>query len=308
MLLKNLTEDWRLVLAALYLPGSPHGLALSKKLWPAVLGSLRTAAASIVEAESTLRAKGHFAEAAVLTHPQALAYAKAALAEGRVLTALDEGYPERWRTVLGASAPPVVWCHGVLPSAISWFGMVGSRSIPADIHRFCAATARQVVAQGYGVVSGGASGCDATSAQAAQSPVLVILPYGLNLLDSREPYAFLSVCPPDEPFSTARAMERNLLIYTAGAFAFVGHSRYREGGTWNGATHALRRRVTRLIVRQDRHDPAHRALAALGALELAHPEDLPALLRRPSVQPDLFGSDPIAVENVIHIAPQERAG
>jgi hypothetical protein len=59
----------------------------------------------------------------------------------------------------------------------------------------------------------------------------------------------LSVCNPEEGFSTAAAMERNALIYAAASRSLVVESRFREGGTWHGATSAMRRRLTAMYHR-----------------------------------------------------------
>ena len=54
---------------------------------------------------------------------------------------------------------------------------------------------------------------------------------------------YISVCSPDEPFSTARAMERNQLIYAFGDLTVVHSARFKTGGSWHGAIKALRQHL-----------------------------------------------------------------
>lgn len=73
-------------------------------------------------------------------------------------------------------------------------------------------------------------------------------------------------------------MERNALIYAAADTSVVVHARLKEGGTWFGAVEAHRRRLTRLIVCDDRSFAGNRGLLALGATPLASPEALASAL------------------------------
>jgi len=54
---------------------------------------------------------------------------------------------------------------------------------------------------------------------------------------------YISVCSPNEPFSTARAMERNQLIYAFGDLTVVHSARFKTGGSWHGAIKALRQHL-----------------------------------------------------------------
>ena len=54
---------------------------------------------------------------------------------------------------------------------------------------------------------------------------------------------YISVCSPNEPFSTARAMERNQLIYALGDLTVVHSARFKTGGSWHGAIKALRQHL-----------------------------------------------------------------
>jgi len=264
---------------------------LSRRRWPAVAGSLRVSACALEDSAEVLRAKGHFAEAAALESNDAFAFGIEAVAAGRSMTIFDPDYPDRWLTILAESAPPALWRRtkrATEPGSL--FAMVGSHAIEQTVHHFCADVAREAVRLGYGVVSGGAVGCDAASADAARRAdgrVVVLLPYGIDLLDEDAADLYLSLSAPTEPFSAPRAMERNALIYAAANHSFIGHARLREGGTWNGASDAIRRRLTQAIVREDPDNPAHRALAALGAHEMKSPGDLEETMARETAQKPL---------------------
>ena len=173
---------------------------------------------------------------------------------------------------------------------MGWVGAVGSRRVDEAILADVAEVGARAVALGRGVVSGGAAGCDSAAeaaALAAGGPVLRLLPHGLDGRRAEDGAVHLALAAPDEPFSRALAMERNALIYGAADATYVGHARLREGGTWHGATDALRRRLGRILVRPD-GSPAARALRALGAEELADPADLEARLAQGPPQRNLF--------------------
>jgi hypothetical protein len=83
-------------------------------------------------------------------------------------------------------------------------------------------------------------------------------------------------------------MERNALIYAAADQTVVAHARFKVGGTWTGATDALRRRRTRLLIREDPTDPALRALICLGGRPLRQPSQLEDALNASDLQPQLL--------------------
>jgi predicted Rossmann fold nucleotide-binding protein DprA/Smf involved in DNA uptake len=86
-------------------------------------------------------------------------------------------------------------------------------------------------------------------------------------------------------------MERNTLVYALGEAAFVAHARYRQGGSWHGATDALRRRLTRVLVTASpwhgEAESARRSLLALGAQSIAEasPESVSDALEAVPLQP-----------------------
>jgi predicted Rossmann fold nucleotide-binding protein DprA/Smf involved in DNA uptake len=264
-----------IVLIALYLRGAPRPYDPPRRAWPGVLLEMRESGASLPKAEACLRSAGYWAEAGILSASALLLWSEAHAPH--IITPLSEAYPPRWRAI-GASAPPAAWSRGRPPMA-SLFGIVGSRRVGPRVAGFAREVGSEVVRAGLGVVSGGAEGCDTFGLRGAlrsDGQAVRILPCGLDLVAPGGAFD-ISLCAPTEPFSTANAMERNALIYAAAEITLVVHARYREGGTWHGATDALRRRLGHIAVRDDPTSPAHRALVALGATPVSSPAQVCAI-------------------------------
>jgi predicted Rossmann fold nucleotide-binding protein DprA/Smf involved in DNA uptake len=249
-----------------------------------VEAALRRSGADLPNVVRVLSNEGLWLEATTLEQPGLLAWAERAYDQGVFLSAVEDSYPAAWLR-LGASAPPVLWKSGQVPQGL-FLGVVGSRRVSPRVQAFAREVAAEAVRLGYAVVSGGAAGCDSAAAAGAAGCALEVLPYGVQ--HHRSDHAALSLCPPEEPFSSAAAMERNALIYAAAEQAVVAHTRFREGGTWTGAAEALRRKRCPLIVREDPGLQGHRALIALGAKPLTHPSHLTAVLSATGQQASLL--------------------
>jgi predicted Rossmann fold nucleotide-binding protein DprA/Smf involved in DNA uptake len=252
---------------------------------------IRASTANLGVCARVLRENGLTEEATVLSTPGLLTWVEARAS--RVLTPMGVAYPEPWRRRLGDAAPPALWRRGDLPEG-KLIGIVGSRDVGRPEATFARAVGHEAVKAGYGVVSGGALGCDTFGAKGARAEggrVMRILPCGLDRAP-RADAGDLALAPPGEPFSSALAMERNALIYAAAEATVVVHVRFRQGGTWHGAADALRRRLGPILVREMMEDRAYRALVALGARPLVSPERLLEGLSAPVLQPDIFASCP----------------
>ena len=83
-------------------------------------------------------------------------------------------------------------------------------------------------------------------------------------------------------------MERNALIYSASECTVIIHSRFKQGGTWIGATQAIRKRICPLAVKDDGGEAA-KAFIALGALPLGSVEGLEKVLVQNPAHRGLFG-------------------
>jgi predicted Rossmann fold nucleotide-binding protein DprA/Smf involved in DNA uptake len=299
-------------LAGLYLAGAPRCGDSPRSHWPRVSSALRKGEPRLGQAAQYLRAQGLWAEALTLDTPGLLAWAEDACARGRVLSAASPAYPDEWRSVLGASAPPALWVrpssHLGWPGSAAEFaprsvprhfvGVVGSRSLSGADRSFSREIGAEVIRLGHSFVSGGAIGADRGAARGAVSEaaraglegcILEILPHGLAAGPRRHGCSALSLCAPHEPFSAARAMERNSLIYALGCATVIVRARFREGGTWHGAVSAWRRHRARLIVQADAACPASRALLALGAQGIRTPAELDTALGAALAAPQIPG-------------------
>lgn len=282
-------EHISICLVALYLRGVPRPFATVRRRWVGLVSTLRQSDCSGDDLIRVLAHAGYTDEAMVLSTKDILQLASGLVDSGKVLTAVDTAYPHRWLERLGDAAPPALWKSGPLPTQ-ALIGIVGSRHIEADVRHFAKSIGLETVRLGYAVVSGGAIGCDTAGAHGATEgggQVLEILPYGITQYSETDRCA-LSVCAPDEFFSTPSAMERNALIYAASEQTVIAHARFKQGGTWIGAVQANRKHLCPLIVRED-GSPASRALIGLGGTPIREPSLLADALANPPFQRGLFG-------------------
>ncbi len=311
-----LRGDWHVgacIFTGLYLAFEEWRSAPVRR-WPLVADSLL--ASGLEGALGALRSSGLWEEASLLNEPGRLCLAEDFVNRGQVLTVFDSRYPAGWLDALGSGAPPVVWCEGEVPSA-PLVGVVGSRDLPEPAKKFAHQVGGHLVASGRGVVSGGAWGADQLGVIGARSQseaagIVQILPCGLNSHGYGRPGSgsvrvggfgvdggwregcLISPFDPQAPFTGSQAMIRNRLIYAWSRCSVIVHSRFKVGGTWGGATDALRRQLGRVIV-ADWHDEATDGLVALGGDRLSlgreWRSELDYRLRLPLsvAQPDLFG-------------------
>jgi len=276
-------------LTSLYLRGLSRPLTLTRRKWVKVVSALRSADCSLSGAPEALRAAGLWEEAIVLESDGLVETASHLVELGSAFTSVDPNYPARWIERLSQSAPPAVWIRGAIPN-LQMIGIVGSRHIDPSIHQFAMGIGAEAVRLGYAIVSGAAAGCDnagAAGALSAGGHAVEILPHGIDQY-SRKDRCGISVCSPDEIFSTAAAMERNALIYAASECTVIAHARFKEGGTWIGAVEATRRHICPLIVRDD-GTQASRALIGLGGAPLESPAGLAEAIAGSPAQKGLFG-------------------
>jgi predicted Rossmann fold nucleotide-binding protein DprA/Smf involved in DNA uptake len=269
-------------MVALYLRGlnRPH---FSSATWPATWRFLRAVLPSLETAEGSLRAAGFTMEASALGAANVLGRAEQLVTRGIAVSIENEQLPLGWRS---RCRVPALWKQGELPPGGGWVGVVGVRTPTTEDATFAREIGREAACRGFGIISGGAKGCDAlaqNSASSAGGPVLELVPFGLDWTEGWVHTAAdcrLSVCAPTEGFSRQTAMERNALIYSGATLTVVVRARYREGGTWHGAVNALRRRLGAVAVHPQPEDTASRVLMTLGAAALATSADLSATVER----------------------------
>jgi predicted Rossmann fold nucleotide-binding protein DprA/Smf involved in DNA uptake len=170
-----------------------------------------------------------------------------------VVTRWDEAYPERLRKRLGDLAPTVLFGSGKLNLlGKSGLAVVGSRNVDERGNTMAQLAGRACAESGLVVYSGGARGVDSiamgAALEAGGSAVGVLadsLEKAARATDAREgiergTLTFITPYSPSAPFSVGAAMGRNKLIYALADWALVVASDVEKGGTWAGATEALK--------------------------------------------------------------------
>jgi len=213
-----------------------------------------------------------------------------------VITALDEPYPRRLCERLSLAAPPVLYCSGQIALlGVDGIGIVGSRNVGPDAAEVTSKVAHLVADNGLPVVSGGAKGVDSISMAAAYeaggTAVGVLadsLERAISQADNRRAMLDGRAClctpyRPDARFTAGAAMGRNKIIYGLARVTLVISSAKDEGGTWSGATEALKKRYGRVAVwTGDGSGPGNDALVTAGGAAIKEPE---AILSFDAVEP-----------------------
>ena len=212
-----------------------------------------------------------------------------------VTTIADDEYPPGLAERLADNAPPVIFGVGD-PGLLSTpgIGIVGSREV-GDVGADVAKTlATEAVALGRSVVSGGARGVDQlamnTAYQRGGSVIGVLAdsliarikkPDILEALDDGRT-CLLTQQAPSSGFTPAAAMSRNKLIYALSVLTIVVASDRESGGTWVGATEAIKSRNGRVVVwRGQGEGPGNAELERLGATPIEATDDLAGLVNDP---------------------------
>jgi DNA processing protein len=228
------------------------------------------------------------------------------------LTRADPDYPQRYCNLLKDSAPAVLFYAG--EKALlgqPGIAVVGSRHLD-DAGQECARFVGNACGiSGQVLYSGGAKGVDTISmdsALEARGTAVGVLADSLERAvrgrkDALRRGDLCLVTPysPNAGFSVGAAMGRNRLIYCLADYAIVVASDAETGGTWAGATEALKNGWIPVFVLQHEKMPdGNKLLLQKGAIPFNHPFeqtpiDLPEWLKekasilpvRPE-QPNLF--------------------
>lgn len=211
----------------------------------------------------------------------ALAFALERLEQSgiRVITAVDDDYPARLLTRLGAAAPPLL--HVVGPIGIldgPGLGIVGSRDVSPEGAAVAGDAARAAVEHGWSVVSGGSPGVDRCAMDAtlevdgrcagliADSLLRVTRPPEVRGAVGAGGLCLATPYPPAAGYTVANARGRNKLIFAASATTLVVAANGDEDTTLAGATEALERGYGEVAVwTGPGGGPSNPALVALGA-------------------------------------------
>lgn len=287
MVLLDQTDLVTLALTSRVVPSEVAPLS-AKHYWPLTraveLPWLLGRSASEIATE--LSVPGEHAErvARLLDRGAALALAMEQLEHTGVWTATGTGerYPKMLRRRLGDTAPPLL--HGVGDADLlktPGVGVVGSRDIAPESAEVARKVARAAVERELPIVSGAARGVDQHAMNAAfefGGQVVGVLADSLERIvakpSTRQGVASGQIClvtpyAPKAPFSAGNAMGRNKIIYALSRCVVVVRSEEGNGGTWAGATEALKGRITTVMSWTGAGSAnGNRALVELGAGEL----------------------------------------
>ncbi len=178
-----------------------------------------------------------------------------------VITQFDADYPVLLKRKLKRKMPPVLFFAGNIELAKKiGIAVVGSRNVDQEGMDFTKRLVEKAAQERLIVYSGGAKGVDSISENAAINAGSAVVSFISDSLFAKikkgdilnhimqGKMLLLSDVKPDAGFSAARAMNRNKYIYAASYGAFVVASDYNKGGTWAGATEAIRNNWTKVLV------------------------------------------------------------
>jgi predicted Rossmann fold nucleotide-binding protein DprA/Smf involved in DNA uptake len=224
------------------------------------------------------------------------------------VTIVDDPYPHAFRQRLGGLAPPVIYAVGNLALLTgNGVGIVGSRNVTEEGKTVAEHIAVEAVKNGRSVVSGGARGVDTFAMNAAfiaGGTVVGVLadslqarirkPGTLQAIDEGT-VCLLSQQIPSAGFTPHSAMARNKLVYALSEVTVIVATDLESGGTWAGATEALKKTNGRVAVwAGDGAGPGNDALIRLGATPLPSTDKLldlrPPATSEPSEQLGLLDS------------------
>ena len=208
------------------------------------------------------------------------------------LTPFDDGYPQRLRARFGSKRPAILHAAGALELlAQPGIGVVGSRDVSKEAAEVAEALGRQAASLGLPVISGAARGVDQLAMKAAfqAGGTVVEVPAHSLVRTLRSPdvrravhegrTVMCSPYPPDSPFTVGKAMGRNKLIYALSDVTVAVAADSGSGGTWSGATEAIRGDYCRVAVwRGSGEGPGNEPLERRGALPLTDTSDLDRIL------------------------------
>jgi predicted Rossmann fold nucleotide-binding protein DprA/Smf involved in DNA uptake len=195
------------------------------------------------------------------------------------VTRVDEAYPAKLARTLKHHAPTVLFGSGeVQILSRAGVAVVGSRNIDEAGINFAKEFGRKAAQSRLSVVSGGAKGTDRLAMQGALEADGVAVGAMADSLERTVRQAdvrqfilearLVLVTPyvPTAGFSVGAAMGRNKLIYGLADYGMVVSSEVETGGTWAGATEALKAKWCPVFTRMaDSVPQGNKQLLKLGA-------------------------------------------
>lgn len=197
----------------------------------------------------------------------------------QVITLFDADYPILLRRKLKKKMPPVLFYTGdIRLSKKVGIAVVGSRNVNQEGIEFTKKLVEKAAGEKLVIYSGGAKGVDTisemTAINAGSAVVSFVADSLLTKIKKKEVLdnimagrlLLISDVKPDAGFSAARAMNRNKYIYASSYGAFVVSSDYNKGGTWGGATEAMRNGLSKTFVWDHKEYLGNQKLIEKGAI------------------------------------------
>ena len=196
-----------------------------------------------------------------------------------IVTQFDADYPVLMKRRLKKKTRPVLFYSGDIGLAKKiGIGVAGSRNVDAEGVDFARKLVEKAAAERLVVYSGGAKGVDSIAEKAAVESGSAAISFVADSLISKirkkeildaivnRKCLLLSDVRPDVGFSAVRAMNRNKYIYASSYGTFVVASDYNKGGTWAGATEAMKNEWTKVLVWNHGGYEGNRRLIEKGAV------------------------------------------
>ena len=197
-----------------------------------------------------------------------------------VVTSAESAYFPTLKATLGRNCPPMMCYTGDLSLCEKpAIGFVGSRDISPEDGEFAMCAVKKAVLKGFSVVSGGARGSDSVAEDTAlhwggtvvEFPAVPLLrrmrsPKVAPFLEGKQ-LLLASPAAPGTGFSNSLAAARNRLIYAHSATTIVIRATACKGGTWSGATDAIKHNLCPVLCRNYPYE-GNRNLLQTGAVAI----------------------------------------
>lgn len=195
----------------------------------------------------------------------------------QIITRASKNYPNKLKSKLLEKRPAVLFYTGNLDLVNEDIvGIVGSRNIGREEEDYINIIVKELVSKSKTIISGGANGSDKTAEDVVienEGNLILFLSFGMNkkITDSKvikhlinDKMLILSESVPSSNFQVFSAMNRNKYIYALSDYVVVAKTDYKKGGTWSGATEALKNNYCDVFLKSD-NSIGFRELIKLGA-------------------------------------------
>lgn len=195
------------------------------------------------------------------------------------ITLLNDKYPVMLKSKLKTKKPPVLFYAGDIELAGKvGIGVVGSRNLSVAGADFIGKLVEKAVGERMVIYSGGARGADSVAENTAMATGGAAVEFLADSLATKikkkdisqriigRNMLLISDYLPTAGFSAARAMNRNKYIYGSAYGTFVAESDYNTGGTWAGATEAMKQGYGKVLVWKDSGCEGNKRLIEAGGI------------------------------------------